>query len=446
MATIRARKQSDGTLRYAAIVRIRKGKTVIHQEYKTFTHRSAALTWAKHREVELENEAIPGRKHHAPVTLAEVIRWYIDTFETISKWQRSKQSHLEFLERHALGKMNALHLTAAALINHIRARRADGAGPATVMNDLIWIGVVLRAAKHVREIPVRPEIAEEARSACGELRLISKSRKRSRRPTADELARLRQHCDNRDQRARIPMRAIIDFAIASARREAEICRLEWQDNDADTRTGVVRDAKHPTAREGNHRRFRYTPEAWAIVEAQPRTSEYIFPYDPKSIGSAFTRACQLLGIKDLRFHDLRHEATSRLFERGYQIHEVAQFTLHDSWNELKRYTNLRPENVRDIAVAPATRSLHDRSRGAIIVAPRPARDVGRSARRDPPHWPATAISVHRDERFGTAASSQARAGAPPRTRGRSTWARRARAGCEPLRTQPADRSRCCSRN
>lgn len=385
MATIKARKQANGTVRYTAIVRRRVGKMIVHREAKTFTYRSAAVSWARHREVELEDPAALARKQHAPVTLGELIRWYIDTFETISKWQRSKQSHLEFLEWHALGRMNALHLTAATLINHVRARRADGAGPATVMNDLIWIGVVLRAAKNVKEIPVRPEIAQEARSACGELRLISKSRKRSRRPTADELARLRQHFERRDRRARIPMRTIIDFAIASARREAEICRLEWLDNDAETRTGVVRDAKHPTAREGNHRRFRYTPEAWAIVEAQPRTSLYIFPHDPKSVGSAFTRACQLLGIKDLRFHDLRHEATSRLFERGYQIHEVAQFTLHDSWNELKRYANLRPENVRDIAVPRTTRGLHDRSRGAIIVAPRPARDVDRSARRDQPH-------------------------------------------------------------
>jgi hypothetical protein len=33
-----------------------------------------------------------------------------------------------------------------------------------------------------------------------------------------------------------------------------------------------------------------------------------FPYDPKSVGAAFTRACHILGIQDLRFHDLRHEA------------------------------------------------------------------------------------------------------------------------------------------
>jgi integrase len=234
------------------------------------------------------------------------------------------------------------------LIDHVRSRRADGTGPATVMNDLVWIGVGLRAAKNVRELPVRTEITQEARSACRELRLISKPRRRTRRPTADELARLQEYFASRDRRAQIPMQAIVDFAVASARREAEICRLEWRDNDATTRTGLVRDAKHPTSRDGNHRRFKYTQEAWAIVENQPRSSTYIFPCEPKSVGAAFTRACHVLGIEDLRFHDLRHEATSQLFERGYQIHEVARFTLHESWNELKRYTNLKPENVREL--------------------------------------------------------------------------------------------------
>lgn len=193
MATIRPRKQSDGTTRYTAIVRIRKGKLLVHQECKTFALRAAAASWAKHREVQLENQDVPGRRQHDPITLAALIRWYIETFETISKWQRSKQSHLEFLERHAIGKVNALELTAAALIGHVRRRRADGAGPATVMNDLIWIGVVLRAASNVRELPVRPEVAPEAREACATLRLIGKARKRARRPTPQELARLRDY-------------------------------------------------------------------------------------------------------------------------------------------------------------------------------------------------------------------------------------------------------------
>lgn len=102
MAQIRARRQADGSTRYTAIIRIRKGRALIQQEYRTFAQRSAAASWAKHREVHLENQAVPGRRQHDPITLAALIRWYIETFETISKWQRSKQSHLEFLERHAI--------------------------------------------------------------------------------------------------------------------------------------------------------------------------------------------------------------------------------------------------------------------------------------------------------------------------------------------------------
>jgi integrase len=182
------------------------------------------------------------------------------------------------------------------------------------------------------------------------------------------------------------MQAIIDFAIASARRESEICRLEWRDNDGTNRTGLVRDAKHPTSRDGNHRRFKYTSEAWAIVESQPRTSAYIFPYDPKSVGAAFTSACHVLGIEDLRFHDLRHEATSQLFERGYQIHEVAQFTLHESWNELKRYTNLKPERVHELKSAEVLAVLRSRKRQAIVIPEQPpSRAARQSTRRDRPH-------------------------------------------------------------
>ena len=68
-------------------------------------------------------------------------------------------------------------------------------------------------------------------------------------------------------------------------------------------------------------------------------------------------ACRKLGIENLRFHDLRHEATSRLFERGYEIHEVQQFTLHSSSQHLLRYTHLRPERIPELPYSyPSTLS------------------------------------------------------------------------------------------
>ena len=79
MATIRARKRADGSMRYTTIVRLRQGSVVIHQEVKTFSLRSVAERWAESREVALEDPSSPLRHNNKPRPLAELIRWYIDT-------------------------------------------------------------------------------------------------------------------------------------------------------------------------------------------------------------------------------------------------------------------------------------------------------------------------------------------------------------------------------
>jgi len=141
---------------------------------------------AKSRKVALENPGALVAAQYGETSLRELIRWYIDAFKTVSKWQRTKQAQLELLEKHPVSASNALTLTSAALINHVRSRRAARVGPATVGNDLTWIGLVLRVAKRVPAIPVQPKIVQEARTACRELRLVAKSRQRDRRTMNDE--------------------------------------------------------------------------------------------------------------------------------------------------------------------------------------------------------------------------------------------------------------------
>ena len=80
--------------------------------------------------------------------------------------------------------------------------------------------------------------------------------------------------------------------------------------------------------------------------------------DMKEVGRApgrpaFTRACQDLAIKDLHFHDLRHEGTSRLFEAGFAIEQVALVTGHKDWKMLRRYTHLKPESLHAMAASRA---------------------------------------------------------------------------------------------
>ena len=79
----------------------------------------------------------------------------------------------------------------------------------------------------------------------------------------------------------------------------------------------------------------------------------IFPYHHKSAGTAFTRACHDLGIEDFHFHDLRHEGTSRLFEAGFAIEQVALVTGHKDWKMLRRYTHLKPESLHAMAASRA---------------------------------------------------------------------------------------------
>ena len=78
-----------------------------------------------------------------------------------------------------------------------------------------------------------------------------------------------------------------------------------------------------------------------IIDAMPGKADEIFPYDASSISASFTRACQLLEIDDLHFHDLRHEGISRLFEMGWNIPHVATVSGHRSWASLKRYSHIK---------------------------------------------------------------------------------------------------------
>jgi integrase len=150
------------------------------------------------------------------------------------------------------------------------------------------------------------------------------------------------------------MDRIIKFAIATAMRVSEIAKIEWTNVDSRLRTVVVRDRKDPRKKEGNNQRVPLIDntgyDAWSLLEEQRSVapdSGRIFPYNERSIGTAFRRACRKLRILDLHFHDLRHEATSRLFEAGLTIEKVALVTGHKDWKMLRRYTHLKPETLSE---------------------------------------------------------------------------------------------------
>jgi integrase len=348
MATIRTRQRKDGSLAYLSEVRIKRDGEIIHRESRTFDRRAQARVWAETREKRFAKE-IPVAKRPQKVkqaTLRNVLRKYREEVSEVRPMGRSKTSHIRFLEKCQIAKMTACEIKSSDIIAHVRSRRQSGAGPSTANNDVVWLRVILRYARAAWDLPFDLSVIDNASEVLKTEKLISKAKSRSRRPTADELAALSEYFERRDKRrSNMPMNDIMWFAIHSARRQSEITDLLFSDNDKESQTGAVQDLKHPTERD-LIRRFKYTPQAWEITCRQVHDDNRIFPYEPRSIGSAFRQACKMLDIHDLRFHDLRHEATSRLFESGYSIVEVQQFTLHDSWGTLSRYTHLRPEAVR----------------------------------------------------------------------------------------------------
>jgi integrase len=98
------------------------------------------------------------------------------------------------------------------------------------------------AAVHGLEISVEP--VNLARIALRSLGLVGKGNERDRRPTEEELNTLYKHFDA-NLRQIIPMSRIIKFAIASAMRQEEICRVTWDDLDQQKKLLQIRDRKDP---------------------------------------------------------------------------------------------------------------------------------------------------------------------------------------------------------
>ena len=332
MATIRQKQRANGTPFYEAAIVIKKQGAIVHRESKSFAKRKLAEDWAKRREIEIQETGVYRKTAKLPVK--DVIQRYITDFKPEG---RSKTFDLTKLMSRDIAKLDVHALTAKDLIQHIRERNNE-CQPQTANNDLVWLASVIRTMSGVIELKTDLGIFEAARKVLRKERLIANSEQRERRPTRQELWALSRHFHGK------PMLYLMWFAIYSGRRQSEITRIEWADIDHVKRTCVIRDLKDPR-KKGVTKRAKIPMSAYKIIHKYGIRTGRVFPYNAKTVGKYFTDACKLLGIDDLHFHDLRHEATSRLFERGLSIQQVQQVTLHSSWKTLQRYVNLDPGDV-----------------------------------------------------------------------------------------------------
>jgi integrase len=346
MATIRARKRTDGSISYTAQIRLFRDGAQVYQESQTFARKQAAQAWVRKRETELDQPGAIERANRQGATVKEMIDRYLVEMEKVRPLGKTKLATLKAISESYLGKLNDQEINSQQLVEYALWRMGKEGGavqPQTAGNDLAHLGAVLSIARPAWGYEVNPHAMADARKVMKKLGYNMKSRERDRRPTLDELDKLLTHF--REIQARRPtsinMLKMTAFALFSTRRQEEITRIQWADLDEQGQRVLVRDMKNPGQKIGNDVWCHLPPEAWAILQTMPKSLPEIFPYSAESVSTSWSRACKILGIENLHFHDLRHEGVSRLFEMDWDIPRVASVSGHRDWNSMRRYTHLR---------------------------------------------------------------------------------------------------------
>ena len=350
MASIRKRTLKSGETRYTAQI-IRRNHDLFESE--TFNTRTKAKRWAENREEEIDRQIAAGQaprtRKMMKVTLGDAIGKYIE--DNRKDMGRTKEQVLNtILTEYDLPDMRCDMIESRHVVEFVQElhERPELNSPSTAGNYLSHLAAIFEIARPMWGFDLDEQAMKDAQKVCKRMGLIGKSKKRDRRPTMDELNAFMALFErkSRHRPKSIPMHRVLAFAIFSTRREDEICRITWDDYEPEHKRVMVRAMKHPGDKEANDTWTELPDPACAIIDAMPRVSDRIFPYNHKSVGAAFTRAHKHLEIKDLRFHDMRHEGTSRLFEMGYNIPQAAGVTGHRSWTSLKRYNQMKERGDR----------------------------------------------------------------------------------------------------
>lgn len=338
------RRLGKGGVRFRALVRWRENRKP-RSVSKTFSSHRAADEWGNRQVERLENnDLVQGGRH----TVGDLIRRYLE--EPLVQVARTRRYSLNLIADCDIASIDITDLSTQDLIAFASDRKDAGTGPVTVAIDIYNLKSVFRDANLLWGVPAPSAVVEDAIPILYRFGLMGKSKARSRRLEEGEFEKMTAGLLERQNKnqSHIPFVDLFEFSILSCMRVSEVCSIRWEDLDRKKKKVMVRNRKDPRKKQGNHMWVRLLGGAFEIIERQEKSDERIFPYDPRSVTAGWQRVRAKLGIQDLRYHDLRREGASRLFEKGYTITEVAQVTGHRDINLLWRvYTELFPENLQE---------------------------------------------------------------------------------------------------
>lgn len=341
MAAIRKR----GDYQWQAEIR-RKGYPT---QRRTFETKADAEKWAAVVESEIARNVFRPHGEAEKTTLDECLKRYLKEVTPLKKGAGPK------LEEGKIGIIRAdtglcgKPMTAVRGVDvaAYRDKRLKSVGPATVIKELNIIS-------HLFNTAIREWGMESLVNPVAAVRKPKAPKGRERRLQPGELDAILAATES------LELPAILQLELETAMRRSEIVGLIWKNINLKKRFLFLPDTKN-----GEARAVPLSSQAVKLLEAIPRRlSGRVFGMTPSAVTHAFVRArkrartvyeedCRKTGkmpdkafLSDLRLHDLRHEATSRLFESGrLDMMEVASITGHKTLSMLKRYTHLRAEEL-----------------------------------------------------------------------------------------------------
>ena len=314
--------------RHEAQVR-RKGHPPIS---KSFTSKTAAKTWIKAVETDMERGQF---KPRVDMTVGELITRFENQVVPTHKDKQSAVSRCKRLRRE-LGKINLSDLSPAHLASY-RDERLKTIKPSTLKRGLGILSSAINTAIIDWGIPIPTN------------------------PVA--MTRIPKHDGSRDRRLKdgeeekllaiakpVYQRAII-IAVETAVRRGELLNIRKSHINFDNQTLHIPQTKTDTPRTiplSTRAIKALKDQIKSLSDAnvvQMERGSKLFSMSSPMFRHEIHRYRVKLDMEDWRFHDLRHEATSRLFEKGLNTMEVASITGHEDLKMLKRYTHLRAEDL-----------------------------------------------------------------------------------------------------
>lgn len=328
---IQARTNGDGSTSYRAQIRMRGFAPLS----KSFRRRTDARRWIERTKTTISDGNFISTEA-ARTTLREALQRYLNNppktmaGKPLKGWKR-QQERVKVWMQNPLAVRFLSQLRGTDFATYRDQRRAESKAENTIRIELALISKLYKIA-------AKDWGMEGLRNPIANVTMPGGSNKRERRLSADEEKALFEQL----RKTGAYMAPLAELAIETAMRQGELLSLTWTDIDLQKRIAHLKDTKNSEPRD-----VPLSTRALEILRTMPRALDNtapLFSISRDAVIHTFKKACTDAKIEDLHFHDLRHEATSRICDR-LPMHEAMRVTGHKTPAMLMRYYHPKAEDL-----------------------------------------------------------------------------------------------------